>query len=96
MSNKVIRKFPLKWMDIQHVCMPPDTEILRVDSHSGAPCLLALVDLEAMTEERKIIIHRDGDEIPPTTGKYIGTCDFIGTYVLRDGETSLHVFEAAT
>lgn len=86
---RTIWKFELQITDEQITYIPAHAVVLTIQMQYGKPCLWALVDPTAEKLSRKIITHGTGHSVPETTG------DYIGTYMINNGELVFHVFESA-
>ena len=85
---KTIWKYQLETTDYQKVEMPKGAEILTVQEQYSKPTLWVLVDDEIEEVEQRVInIYGTGDNMKPTSRKYIGT------YQLMEGRLVFHVFE---
>ena len=83
---KQIWKFPLETTDSQKIEMPVDAEILTVQLQNGVPCIWAIVNTDAPTNEyREILIFGTGHDVENQS-------EYIGTYQL--GCLVFHAFEA--
>lgn len=92
---KTILKYPLviDIKNIQTIVMPEKAKILKVDlletSYENA-VLWAYVDTENEREIRQFEVFNTGQEMPHLS--YMIRV-YVGTFILINGKTSLHVFE---
>lgn len=70
---KKVWKFPLQITDEQRIAMPRGAQLLTVQVQGQQPCLWAVVDVDAPSEDRLIIIHGTGHTISGAADRYIGT-----------------------
>lgn len=71
---KKIFKYPIMITDKQSFPMPVGAKILTVQVQNGNPCIWAMVDPEALTEEVTIRVHGTGHTIYDSSNlEYIGT-----------------------
>lgn len=94
--KKSIWKFKLDTADYQKVSMPPNAQILTVQTQDEIPCIWAICDTTASEkEEREFEIFGTGNPYRDDIwfGKYHS---YIGTYQLRKGTLVFHVFELKT
>lgn len=91
MSKKIF-KYALENTDRQQIVMPLGAEILSVQTQNDEPMIWAMVDPEAVKEERYFEIYGTG----ATIGDDMGVDrKFIGTYQITKGAYNLvfHLFE---
>lgn len=88
--NKVIYKYPLEVTAFQKVKMPVGGEVLTVKIQNEAPCLWALVDPKAKTENRFFEIFGIGNDIEYNMGV---KRKYISTFQMENGMSVFHVFE---
>jgi hypothetical protein len=88
--KKQIWKYRLEVTGWQSITMPKGSEILTVQVQDGEPCLWALVDPDAGTEERFIEMVGTGRQIPTDSGS-IGR--YVSTFQMHGGSLVLHAFE---
>jgi len=86
--SKSIWKFALETIDIQHIEMPTDAEILTIQTQDEIPCIWALVNPDAPKRTVYFEIFGTGDRIRDTTKR-----KYIGTYQLRKGSLVFHCFQ---
>jgi hypothetical protein len=79
-------KFPLPISDRVTVEMPAGAQVLAVQEWNNAPCVWALVDPEAPSQNRFFKIVGTGYALPPLAGEYLGTVQTHG------GQLVWHVF----
>lgn len=93
--SKSIWKFPLDTTDYQKVLMPKNAQILSIQAQNEIPCIWAIVDKEAESEEREFEIFGTGHQYKDDIwfGK---EHSFVGTYQLNDGSLVFHCFELRT
>ena len=84
---EAIWKFPLSIGDSETISMPTGAKVLCVQVRGATPCIWAIVDTKARTEERTFATYRTGHEHIAIAG------NFIGTYRLYGGGLVFHVFE---
>jgi len=86
-----IFKYPIGIHDKLTIRMPEGAKVLCVQTQKSeadeVPCIWALVDDKAPTEERTFLTFGTGHPIEKMPG------DWIGTYQLEDGALVFHVFE---
>jgi hypothetical protein len=85
--SRVIYKYPLQVQDEVAVALPRGAELLDVQAQDDTPCLWALVETEANTEQRVFCIFGTGHRISALGLRYIATCQLHGEMLV------LHVFE---
>lgn len=88
MNKKTIWKYRLKVTDEQLLEMPIGAEILTVQVQDGEPCLWALVDPDAVRENRKIYIFGTGNPLLNS----ISILKYISTFQQLSGKLVWHVF----
>lgn len=86
---KIIYKYQLEVIDDLTISLPIGAEILTVQSQRDIPCIWALVDNDAIKENRKFKIIGTGNPIEDLSinNKYIGT------FQLYEGSLVFHLFE---
>ena len=83
-----IWKFPLPVTDeVTVAALPVGAQILTVQMQHDIPCIWALVDQYAKSEERRFRTYGTGYDIPANPGQYIGTVHMHGSILVW------HVFE---
>ena len=86
---RTIRKFEIdKGSGAFEVTMPRNADILCVQVQEGFPHLCAIVDDEAPSEMRRVVVVGTGWGLPDD----IGRGDYIGTYPSDGGYFVWHVF----
>ena len=80
-----IWKFPLKVTDRQPISIPVGAVSLSVQIQNDIPCLWALVDTEADTEQREVSIFGTGHMVSEE-GQYIST------FQMHNGGLVFHAF----
>lgn len=63
-------KYQLRVEDVQTIWLPKGAELLTVQTQQGTPCLWALVDEQAPTEERTILMYGTGHPVHVSTGRH--------------------------
>jgi len=84
---KTIWKFDLLTTDCQVVSMPKDSKIISVQTQFDEPCIWAVVDDQAETEDRYFVIVGTGHQV------LHDNLLFIGTFQLHTGALVFHLFE---
>lgn len=84
---KTIWKEKLAIVDVQHVLIPFESEILTVQIQNGEPYIWFLCDEKRLKNRKEIRICGTGHPVPDNIGRYIGT------FQLYDLGLVFHVFE---
>ena len=82
-----IWKYQLAMIDDQKIEMPRKARILSVQVQDDVPCLWALVDDDAPTEQRAVRIAGTGHRVSGWSAE-----NFVGTVQLAGGTLVFHVF----
>ena len=90
MIQKTIWKWELEIDDLVKLQLPKGAEILTVQAQFGKPCLWAMVNPKAETEERLFETFGTGHPIPYDIGV---DRKYIGTYQVQGGGLVFHLFE---
>lgn len=85
---KIIYKYQLEVKDNLTIELPIGAEILTVQSQRDKPCIWALVDNDAIKENRKFKIIGTGNPI-----ENLSNSKYIGTFQLYGGSLVFHLFE---
>ena len=85
--SKVIYKYPLQVNDAVFVLIPKGAELLCVQTQFNRPCLWALVDPDAESEEVRFRICGTGHPVKEENLQYIDT------FQIEDGRLVFHVFK---
>jgi hypothetical protein len=88
--KKVIWKFKIRYKGIQEINMPKEAEILSVGNQKDNVELWAMVNPDSEMEARFIEAFNTGEPIPCDMGV---ERKFIGTVILDNGTTVVHIFE---
>lgn len=83
-----IFKYKLE-VDTTGIAMPIGADILALQVQYGEPCIWALVDPNAPTEQRIFKVFGTGHEVPVDSE----SLNYIGTFQLLEGQFVGHVFE---
>lgn len=67
---KAIYKYTIPFKEIATVNLPKDAKIIRIDS-DGALYLWAIVDTEAVLEQRTFYLYKTGGQMPDDILSYI-------------------------
>jgi|HubBroStandDraft_6_1064221.scaffolds.fasta_scaffold17260_10 hypothetical protein len=86
---RAVYKYPLQVVDEVAVSLPEGAEVLDVQAQAETPCLWALVDPTAATEQRFFRLFGTGHPVAEDDLTYVGT------FQLRGGVFVYHVFEKA-
>ena len=84
-----IWKTPLSLVTVQEVLVPIGSKFLSAHEQHGELVVWYLCDTEAEMETRELIIIGTGIDGPDDIHQY----SYIGTGILQNGRTVLHVFE---
>jgi hypothetical protein len=85
---KRVYKYALPVEDIFTLTLPFGAELLHVDEQHGAPCLWALVNPDATSEQRRFRLAGTGHPI-----EIAKPMRHVGTFFLHGGELVFHLFE---
>ena len=89
---KKIYKYEILPDDEIRLLLPKNAEILTVQTQKNKPCLWAMVDPTAPTEERVFCLVGTGHEITPAQlGCFYS---YIGTFQIHDAALVFHLFES--
>lgn len=83
-----IFKYPVEITDKQTVLMPKGAKILAVQVQHGNPCIWAMINPEAPTEEVSIRVHGTGHDFYDSSN-----LEYIGTFQICGGNLAFHVFK---
>lgn len=87
--KKSIWKFPFPIEDEFVLEMPRYAKILHVQMQGNAPCIWALVDVDAPKVKRKFALRGTGHPCED-----LGAAEFIGTFfAFTDGSLVFHLFD---
>ncbi len=86
--TKTVWKFQFNPEDLLSIQMPAGAKLLHVDVQGGQPCIWALVDPAAPTENRNFRLAGTGHPIEAVD------CEvYFGTFMLREGALVFHLFD---
>jgi len=86
-----IYKYDFEVADTVRSRMPVGAQVLCVQMQRGIPCIWALVDPKAITEERTFRVYGTGQQIEKdSVGRYIGT------FQMRGGDLVFHLFDVSS
>ena len=84
-----IWKYPLDITNKQKIIMPKGAKILSVQNQNHSPTIWALINTEAVPEEREIYCFGTGEPLNTKVNELI----FIGTVQNNNGSLVFHIFE---
>lgn len=97
MSKRAVWKYPLgNWETGMYSAeMPFGAEVLDLQTQDGMPTMWALVNPDAVKEQRHFIIVGTGHiyASPSHSGAALSSEGFVGTFQQMDGALVFHVFE---
>ncbi len=85
---KTIYKYPFGITDDFEIFMPEGARVLHVGMQYDRPCIWALVDPNAVQEERKFHLAGTGHSIEDK----IADWQYVGTFTMQDGALVFHLF----
>lgn len=93
MSKRTVWKYPMgNWeTGMFSTEMPFGAEVLSLDWQHGDLCMWALVDPDAVKEQRHFVIVGTGHWVAP--GEGLSSENFVGTIQYLGGDLIFHVFE---
>lgn len=89
MAGRAVVQYQLLLLDRITVALPKDAEILDVQAQGVNPCLWALVDRDAETEQRIFRIVGTGHGL----GDAVEQMVYVSTFQMLEGELVFHAFE---
>ena len=84
---RLIYKYQLRGAGSGPIQMPKGAEVLCAREQQNMPCVWAVVDPHAETEQRLFLAAETGKISIPEDSRYLGTC------LLDGGAYVLHIFE---
>lgn len=82
-------KYELPVDDYFTLSLPKGAQVLSVQAQGNKPCLWALVDPDAPTEERQFRFAGTGHSIKEDPGRL----EFVSTFQTHGGSLVFHIFE---